>query len=217
MTKHIPFLIIGCLAGNLALEAQNEYSYSGWEDSVVARANTGEGCEFLNRDEKKVVLIANLARADGALFSETFLRQYLILKEKEPDRYTRSLYRDLKDVKELPMMVPEKDLYDVARGHATQSGKKGYEGHKGFKNRYDPVMNRYMEVGENIYYGEYTPEEIVMQLLIDEGIEDLGHRKNLLNPRFNSLGVSIKPHKEYKYNCVMSFGFLPRSYEDYIR
>jgi uncharacterized protein YkwD len=57
----------------------------------------------------------------------------------------------------------------------------------------------------------------VLQLLIDEGIEDLGHRNNILNPRFNSIGVSIKPHKSYDYNCVMSFGMLPRSYEDFIQ
>jgi len=79
------------------------------------------------------------------------------------------------------------------------------------------VMTKYMEVGENIYYGEFTAEEIVLQLLIDEGIEDLGHRKNILNPRFNSIGVSIKPHKSYVYNCVMSFGLFPRSYKDFIQ
>lgn len=77
-------------------------------------------------------------------------------------------------------------------------------------------MKTYIEVAENIYYGRYTPEEIVMQLLIDEKIEDLGHRHNLLNPKYNSIGVSIKPHKKYEYNCVMSFGFLPRSYKDFI-
>jgi uncharacterized protein YkwD len=199
------------------LQAQHNGVYSQWDDQVLKKANTAAGSEFLNEDEQKVILIMNLARADGLLFAETFLKNYLALKEKKSNKYIRSLYHDLQKVKNLPMLFPEKDLYDIARDHATRSGMKGYEGHKGFKGRYTPVMDRYMEVGENIYYGKYTPEEIVLQLLIDEGIEDLGHRNNILNPRFNSIGVSIKPHKSYDYNCVMSFGMLPRSYEDFIQ
>jgi uncharacterized protein YkwD len=78
-------------------------------------------------------------------------------------------------------------------------------------------MKKYTEVGENIYYGPYTPLEIVIQLLIDDGIEDLGHRKNLLSPKFNSIGVAIKPHKTYEYNCVMGFGQHPRTYLDYVQ
>jgi uncharacterized protein YkwD len=105
----------------------------------------------------------------------------------------------------------------VAREHASWSGKKGYEGHKGFKQRFSPLMEKYNEVGENIYYGPYTPLEIVIQLLIDEGIEDLGHRKNLLSQKFNSIGVAIKPHKTYEYNCVMGFGQMPRTYLDYVQ
>lgn len=197
--------------------AQNPPVFEGWDEDVVARANTAAGSEYLSEDEKKVILLTNLARADGPLFAETLLKQYLILKEKKGNKYIRTLHRDLQKVKDLPMLVPEKDLYNAAKGHATVSGKKGYTGHRGFKKRYAPLMKRYMEVGENIYYGKYTPEEIVLQLLIDEGIEDYGHRHNILNPRFNSLGVSIKPHKDYEYNCVQSFGFVPRSYEDYIQ
>lgn len=217
MTKLKVILLLLPLSFAVSLKAQQEINIKGWDDSVVAKANTAADSEFMSDDEKKVLLLANLARADGPLFAETFLRHYLILKDKKNNKYIRSLYKDLQKVKDLPMLLPEKDLYDVARDHATKSGVKGYEGHKGFKNRYTPLMSRYMEVGENIYYGKYTAEEIILQLLIDEGIEDLGHRVNLLNRRFNSLGVSIKPHKEYQYNCVMSFGLLPRSYEDYIQ
>ena len=199
------------------LHAQNNKIYKGWDVSVIATANTAIDSEFLSEDEKKVILISNLARADGPLFAETLLKEYLILKGKKGNKYIKSLYKDLKRVHNLPMLVPRKDLYNVARDHATKSGKKGYEGHKGFKTRYTPVLERYMEVGENIYYGRYTPDEIVLQLLIDEGIKDLGHRANLLNPKYNSIGVSIKPHKSYEYNCVQSFGYKPESYQDYIQ
>ncbi len=215
IAKNILLLIL--LLGSRTLGAQQvPDNFENWNDKIIAVANTASEIEYLSEDEKKVILYANLARADGPLFAETFLTEYLRLKEMKPTRYTRSLFSDLKKVRNLPMLIPERDLYNGAREHAIWSGKKGYEGHKGFKNRFEPLMKIYMEVGENIYYGEYTPLEIVIQLLIDEGISDLGHRLNLLNPRFNSIGVSIRPHKEYEYNCVMGFGLIPRSYHDYI-
>jgi hypothetical protein len=216
--KTLISVIIGLpLTLTMSLHAQEIYKFNGWDESVLRAANTGAGAEFLTDDERKVIVLANMARTDGPLFAETIMKEYIIMKELRSNRYIKSLYRDLKKIKGVPMLVPERDLYRVARDHATKMGVRGREGHQGFKNRYTPLMERYMEVGENIYYGKYTPEEIIMQLLIDEGIEDLGHRKNLLNPRFNSIGVSIKPHKEYQYNCVMSFGLYPRSYEDYIQ
>lgn len=199
------------------LSAQDSILLKVWDTSVIASANTAIRSDFLNEDEKRVVLFTNLARADGPLFAETILRPYILLKEMDNNPYISSLFRDLQDVRELPMLRPEKVLYRIARDHAVNSGKKGQEGHQGFRKRYSPAMENYIEIGENIYYGQYTPEEIVLQLLIDEGIKDLGHRKNILNPRFNSIGVAIKPHKTYKYNCVMSFGLLPRSYEDFIQ
>jgi hypothetical protein len=217
ITGYAGILFLASLLPCSAIKAQDPDYFRGWDNAVVEKANTAIDSEFLTEDEKKVILLANLARIDGPLFAGTFLKMYLVLKDKKSNKYTRTLYRDLHKVRDLPVLMPEKELYNIARDHAIRSGKKGYQGHKGFKNRYTKAMNKYLEVGENIYYGEYTPEEIVLQLLIDEGIEDLGHRKNLLNPRFNSVGVSIKPHKSYDYNCVMSFGLLPRSYRDYVR
>ena len=199
------------------LEAQKiEFSWR-WDEETVKKARTAEDADFLNEEEKMVILYTNLARANGSLFASTFLDEYIRIKKLKPNRYIQSLYDELQHVSNLPMLIPERDLYKAAREHASWSGKKGYEGHKGFKQRYVPMMKKYVEVGENIYYGPYTPLEIVIQLLVDEGIEDLGHRKNLLSPEFNSIGVAIKPHKTYEYNCVMGFGQLPRSYLDFIQ
>jgi hypothetical protein len=217
MNYRAVFLLMLAVSLIRGLAAQDSILLKVWDPSVIAGANTAIGSEFMNEDEKRVILLCNLARADGPLFAETILRPYIQVKKMESNPYITSLFRDLRDVRGLPMLRPEKVMYNIARNHAVNSGKKGQEGHKGFKKRYGPAMETYREVGENIYYGQYTPEEIVLQLLIDEGIQDLGHRKNLLNPRFNSIGVSIKPHKTYRYNCVMSFGLLPRSYEDFIQ
>ena len=217
MNKNTFILVIFVFTCSTTLVGQKlEFNWL-WDEETVREAKTAEDADFLNEDEKKVILYANLARANGRLFASTFLDEYIRIKKLKPNSYTRSLYDDLNQVRDLPMLVPERDLYKVAREHASWSGKKGYEGHKGFKQRFTPMMEKYVEVGENIYYGPYTPLEIVIQLLIDEGIEDLGHRENLLSPKFNSIGVAIKPHKTYEYNCVMGFGQVPRSYLEFIQ
>ena len=216
MLRKIAMYALILMAGSLAVVAQIPENLMNWDNAIITKANTGLGASYLSEDEKMVILYANLARENGPLFAETFLTEYIRIKNLKSNDYTRSLYSELKNVRDLPMLIPERDLYDGARDHASWSGKKGYEGHKGFKTRFKPLMTKYNEVGENIYYGEYTPIEIVIQLLIDEGIIDLGHRANLLNPRFNSIGVAIKPHKDFEYNCVMGFGMTPRTYLDYI-
>ena len=110
------------------------------------------------------------------------------------------------------MLIPEPDLTAIAMGHAIESGKTGHTGHKDFKQRFEPYMgNPYQHVGENCSYGYDTAIDIVITLLIDEGIKDVGHRKNILNESFNSVGVSIRPHKRYRNNCVIDFGRQSRS------
>jgi ribosomal protein S18 acetylase RimI-like enzyme len=191
--------------------------YSEWDTVVLVKANTGAGIDYLSDDEKRVILLTNLARTNGPLFAETFLKRYLEMTETPPNNYTMSLVDELMTVKDLPLLIPEKDLYIVARSHAIESGKSGQAGHKGFSRRYKPMLEKYNTVGENCDYGNHSPLQVVMRLLIDEDISDLGHRHNMLDESYNSVGVSIKPHKEYDYNCVMSFGTLTRSYLDVIR
>ena len=50
--------------------------------------------------------------------------------------------------------------------------------------------------------GEMEPLEIVLSLLIDEGVPSLGHRKILLG-NYSQIGLSIKPHKKYETNTVI--------------
>ena len=154
----------------------------------------------------------NLARADGELFAQTFLTEYLNENDLEKNNFVKSLYRDLKKVAGLKPLIPEEDLISVAQGHATESGKSGHTGHKNFKKRFDPFMgNPYQHVGENCSYGYNTAFDIVITLLIDDGVADIAHRKNILSDSFNSVGVAIRPHKNYRSNCVIDFGKQSRS------
>lgn len=194
-----------------ALRAQSD-PWSDWDTGVIMSLNSAGDTEYYNDEEKKVILFMNMARYDGPLFSSTFLESYIQEKKLDNSSYVRSLKRDLKKVSRLSPLVAEKDLTAIAQGHARKSGENGTTGHSGFKDRFEPLMgNPYNHVGENCSYGYEKAIDIVVSLLIDEGIKGLGHRNNILSPDFNSIGVAIRPHKTFRVNCVMDFGSRDRS------
>lgn len=198
------------LAFPLPLEAQPD-PWQAWDAGVVRSLHTAAQEVYLGEEEKKVILFMNMARYDGPLFSESFLEAYILENQLENSSYIRSLRRDLKKVRGLKPLSPERDLTAIAQEHARSSGEQGSTGHDGFKERFEPLMgNPYQHVGENCSYGYERAIDIVISLLIDEGIKSLGHRNNILSPDFNSVGVAIRPHKTYRVNCVMDFGAMNR-------
>ena len=107
----------------------------------------------------------------------------------------------------LNALTPSENLHRMAKDHAVKSGKSGEVGHAHFEDRLAKfTKSNYTFSGENCAYGMNEAFIIFMQLLIDDGVEDLGHRKNLLNKDFKKIGVSQQPHKKYRWNCVMEFG-----------
>ena len=195
----------------LPLLAQSS-PWQAWDADVVEALNTAQGSEYLNEEEIKVILFMNMARYDGLLFAETFLNSYMEENQLERSSYTKSLQKDLKKTTKLTPLLPEEDLTAVAQGHAKKTGEKGSTGHSGFKKRFEPLLgNPYNHVGENCSYGYTQAIDIVISLLIDEGVSSLGHRNNILSPDFNAIGVAIRPHKTYRINCVMDFGSMDRS------
>ena len=178
-----------------------------WNEETIKKANTAAGYQYYSEDEKKVVLFMNLARLDGKLFAETILTEYVRSNGIADNAYLKSLYRDLRKLGSLDPLIPQDDLTSIAQGHATASGKSGHVGHKDFKSRFEPYMgNPYNNVGENCSYGYAKAIDIVVTLLIDDGVKGVGHRVNTLKPEFNSVGVAIREHKTYRYNCVIDFG-----------
>ena len=196
---------------SLQLSAQHEV-WEKWDQQVIDRANTAKEFSSFTDEEKKVVFFMNLARLDGPLFSETILDAYVEENFLDDNSYLKSLRRDLQKIKDLPLLIPEEDLTRIAQGHAEESGRTGHTGHKDFEKRFDPYIGKpYSSVAENCSYGFSDAVGIVIQLLVDDGVKSLGHRENTLNEEFNSVGIAIREHKTYNYNCVIDFGRKSRS------
>jgi uncharacterized protein YkwD len=48
---------------------------------------------------------------------------------------------------------------------------------------------------ENVSYGKTDAEMIVLQLFVDDGVPDRGHRKTLQNATFKVTGLATGMHK----------------------
>jgi uncharacterized protein YkwD len=65
--------------------------------------------------------------------------------------------------------------------------------------------------GETISYGQSTPRDVVIQLVIDYGVMDRGHRQLIFSKGYSAAGVSCGAHAGYGRMCVINFaGAFPR-------
>jgi hypothetical protein len=51
----------------------------------------------------------------------------------------------------------------------------------------------------------YSARELIIRLIIDDGIEDRGHRRNIFNPQYRQAGVSFGDHRSYRTMCVITY------------
>lgn len=183
---------------------------SQWPKEIVDKANTAQTTNGISPAEKQVVLLCNLARMNGAMFASYILQPFVDTSTfLERNSYLTSLFNDLKNTSELSPLQYNADLMEIARAHAKKMGQKGKTGHDGFNKRYKAAEKEFGMVAENCHYASNDPLIIVIELLIDNKIKKLGHRKNILHPQLEMIGVAIETHKTYGYNCVMSFAGTP--------
>ena len=74
-----------------------------------------------------------------------------------------------------------------------------HEGSNGcsVKQRFEKYGKFISSYGENLSFACDTAEEVVLQLIIDDGIEGRGHRQNIFNKDFKVVGCYSGPHKDF--------------------
>ena len=90
-----------------------------------------------------------------------------------------------------------------------ESGATGHEGmhHRGMRVRIESHGTWDGEIGENIGYGpdEAVARDMVMQLIVNDGVPGRGHRENIYRRAFGTAGVACGPHPRYGQMCVIDF------------
>lgn len=202
--------ILLLLIGNSYGYAQKINPYKSWEQRDLSKANTARKFKDISFQEKKVIFYINLARMNGALFVETYLKDYREDVRIPKNKYYRSLVKTLQEQNSLPLLKPREDLFKEAIHHARQMGKTGKKGHrsanhKSFDERMGKLKTKYKRLKENNQYGFPDAISIVIDLLIDDDKESLTHRKTLLHQNLKYIGVGIRPHKKYRLNTTLIF------------
>ena len=193
-----------------------EYPFDKWKVSEVKKVNNYTEVDYMNKIEKEILFFCNLVRINPKLFAKTYLQKYLDSTNNNFNTsYVKSLFFDLKNCKKNSVFIPNRDLFLMAQDHALTMGLQGKTGHDNYNKRLVSfTKNKFFQTGENCDYGNEEAIDIFMALLIDDNIPGVGHRKNILDKEFNAVGICIKPHKQYRWNCVMEFGEDPNENKD---
>jgi uncharacterized protein YkwD len=189
----------------------------------LAQSGKIDSVDYLSPLENEIVREINLARKNPkayAFFLEQLKSYYdgnlfkrpgeIIIKTEEGISAVDEGIRFLQTANPAPPLSPSKGMSLGARDHVKDQGVRGTRGHQG-SDRSQPWdrVDRYGKwkkmVGENIFYGDNRAREIVMGLIIDDGVPDRGHRKNLFNPDFRIVGVACGYHATYGTMCVITF------------
>jgi uncharacterized protein YkwD len=191
--------------------------------ALFARTLVQDKPSYLSALEQSVLDELNLARTNPQTYAK-LLEDYkgtfegkiakrpgkIDLMTQEGTRAVDEAIRDLKKQTPLEAMRPSKGMSLGARDHVRDTGAKGTTGHGGSDGSkpFDRI-NRYGEwqqtAGENISYGNDSGRAVIIQLIVDDGVSNRGHRRNIYNPAFNRVGISCGPHKKYGTMCVQTF------------
>ncbi len=102
-------------------------------------------------------------------------------------------------------------LAKSARDHCADQGASAKSGHRGGDGSApQDRMRRYgafTRSGENLAYGWYagdSPEAILVQLVVDDGVKDRAHRKSLFRPEFTHVGIAHGSHPRLRTMTVIN-------------
>lgn len=136
------------------------------------------------------------------------------IKTKEGEKAVKEALAVLSRENKLSNLQWSEELAELARKHVNDTGPKGLVGHdsskgEGFSDRVSSVIDsgKFSFSSENLAYGYSNAEDIVAQLVIDDGVPGRGHRKNMLEKQINYTGVGCGYHRQYGHMCAAIYAF----------
>lgn len=164
---------------------------------------------YLTTDEYDLVNLINKIRINP----HKFAKQYLdIINEPDASNY-KETYNFLINYTPTPPLTISKVLYNAAKDHCKDIGTTGITGHISSKSN-STIKERIVKYskstsfqyfGENCSYGKKQPLSIALDMIIDVGLRNKYNQMNILNEKFNSIGVCILKHYSFKWVCVIVF------------
>lgn len=195
-----------------------------WGNSL----DTANDCTYLTPMERAVIFELNKARSDPKRYAlqVVALMKKRYIGSRSPLAYLSfdsvwvrtyegvpnidACIRDMCQAKPVGILSPSRGLSLAALDHTRDQGQTGDLGHIGI-DMSTPLKRilRYGSLtgysGECLDYGNSDAQAIVVNLLIDDGVPDRGHRKCILNGKYKLVGVSIGKHPTYGVTSTIDF------------
>lgn len=182
--------------------------------------NTASSAEFLSDEEKNIILVTNMVRSNPVRFADLYIKplinylhnkkinlpngQILILSEGRA--LLSDLYKQMIKTKPMNILYPSPGLTLAAKLHGENLQKSSKVDHGSGKNSLENRINKHGKwqycIGENITTYYQSPMLIVISLLLDDAVKSRSHRKNILDPSFNRIGVCFTNHKKFHFLSI---------------
>jgi len=101
------------------------------------------------------------------------------------------------------------EIAQASKDHTQDIGPKGLiqhdssDGKTGVKERLRKYGNVVSCYGENLSFHCEDAKEVMIQLIVDDGVQNRGHRENIFNTEFNVMGCHTSVHKDFnQMTCV---------------
>jgi uncharacterized protein YkwD len=204
---------------------------SDWD---ITKLDTARNVSYLADVEKDVILEINQARTDPKKYAEEVIKPILdsfvenpwqnplIRKKgdtwlitKEGKAVINELIAALHTTKPMQILTLSMGMSHAAKDHTKDSSSHNTFEHIGTDgSRFWERVNRYGKInlfqaggGECLGSGSNTGVDIVLQLLIDDGVKSRGHRNILLDSNASKIGVGFGEHPTYQYMCTLDLAF----------
>jgi hypothetical protein len=123
----------------------------------------------------------------------------------------------LKNQSPIAELIYDEEVSKAAQDHADDIGPSGVCDHKGTDDStVDSRIERYVDWGgsvcENLDFGAETPEEVILSLIIEDGVPDRGHRTTIFQPNIKYIGVGVSEHSVYKLCTIIDYVVSITSY-----
>lgn len=202
----LTFIAFLCFFGSVRAQGritipQQTFSHSLTYDSVLAnRLNSSAAISNLSKLEQESLYWINFVRLHPRAFASEIITPFLNQFPQAKGSYANSLLKTLQTISPSPYITPDIALNKLALGHASDLGKTGHSiSHASSTG--ENFQQRMTKAGftsciaENIFEGKQDALETIILLLIDKGVPNVGHRKNILDPNMTKIGVSYYPIK----------------------
>ena len=116
----------------------------------------------------------------------------------------------LSNQRSLPEYEYSKELSQSALDHVNDIGKNGLTTHEGSdNNNLTDRIEKYCEwdgmVAENLDFGFKEGSNIIMNMVVDDGVKERCQRRNMFNKEFKYIGIGVGPHKIFGIGVVIGY------------